>query len=102
MLRFYLVSLKIARKNVESIAEAAGQVIFVEANLSQALQHFVRHRPWDSRHQMATIRQHQADVRQDPDAAVVVHEVIIPKKGFAFGEGEYGHSQSPDAKMNNC
>jgi hypothetical protein len=33
------------RKNVEGVA-AAGRVMMVEANLPQALQHFISHSPW--------------------------------------------------------
>src|SRR5262245_7362758 len=46
------------RKNVEAISVAASRVIMVEANLAQALQHFISHSPWDARRLFATVRQH--------------------------------------------
>lgn len=72
----------IARKNVESIAQAASQVIFVETDLAQALQHFVSHSPWDSRRLMSAVRKQTAEVWKDPDAHVVIHEITFPKKGL--------------------
>jgi SRSO17 transposase len=47
------------RKNVEAIA-AAGRVIMTEANLGQALQHFVSHSPWDAGRLFAAVRHNTA------------------------------------------
>lgn len=69
------------RKNVESIATAAGQVMVTESNLSQALQHFVSHSPWDARRLFAAVRRHAVAPRPDPAAVWVVHDGVFVKKG---------------------
>jgi SRSO17 transposase len=68
------------RKNVEAIAAAAGRVMMVEANLPQALQHFVSHSPWDARRLLAAVRR-QATEWADPSAVWVVHDGTFAKKG---------------------
>lgn len=69
------------RKNVESIAAAAGQSMMVEADLAQALQHFVSQSPWDSGRLLAAVRELNRDRRDDPDAVWVVHDTAFAKKG---------------------
>lgn len=69
------------RNNVEAIAAAASKVIMVEANLAQALQHFVSQSPWDSRRLVAAVRQKSHAVRADPGAVWVIHDGVFPKKG---------------------
>jgi len=69
------------RKNVEAISAAASRVILVEANLAQALQHFVSHSPWDSGRLFARVRQHTAALRIDSAAIWVVHDGVFAKKG---------------------
>jgi SRSO17 transposase len=69
------------RKNVEAVAAAAGRVITVEANLAQALQHFVSHSPWDAGRLFATVRSHTAPHRDDRAALWVVHDGVFAKKG---------------------
>ncbi|QEL15031.1 IS701 family transposase [Limnoglobus roseus] len=70
-----------ARNNVEAIAAAASKVIMVEANLAQALQHFVSQSPWDSRRLFAAVRQKSLAFRSDPAAVWVIHDGVFPKKG---------------------
>jgi SRSO17 transposase len=53
----------------------------VEADLAQALQHFVSQSPWDARRLLATLRLQTRTLRHDPDALLVVHEGVFPKKG---------------------
>lgn len=69
------------RKNVEAIAAAAGRVMMVESNLSQALQHFVSNSPWDAGRLFAAVRRHTAAVRTDPGAVWVIHDGVFVKKG---------------------
>lgn len=69
------------RKNVESIAAAAGRVMLTESNLPQALQHFVSHSPWDARRLFAAVRRHTVAPRPDPAAVWVVHDGVFTKKG---------------------
>lgn len=69
------------RNNVEALAAAAGRVMMVEADLAQALQHFVSHSPWDARRLFAAVRKHTAAGRADPEAVWVVHDGVFPKKG---------------------
>lgn len=85
------------RKNVESIAVAAGRVMMVESNLPQALQHFVSHSPWDARRLFAAVRQYTVAPRTDERAVWVVHDGAFAKKGqhsvgvhrqFARGAGK--------------
>jgi SRSO17 transposase len=66
------------RKNVEAIAAAAAAVMTVEADLSQALQHFVSHSPWDVYRLLAAVR---ATAPPDPAAAWVIHDGVFVKKG---------------------
>lgn len=69
------------RNNVEAIAAAAGKVIMVEANLAQALQHFVSQSPWDAGRLFAAVRGKTRTLRADPQAVWVVHDGVFPKKG---------------------
>jgi SRSO17 transposase len=71
----------VERKNVESIAAAAARVILTEANLAQALQHFVSHSPWDAGRLFGAARKHATAARTDPGAVWVVHDGTFPKKG---------------------
>lgn len=70
------------RKNVEAIATAASSVMAVEANLPQALQHFVSNSPWDHRHLLARVRELTHAKRSDPSAAWVIHDAVFIKKGL--------------------
>lgn len=69
------------RKNLESIAFAASQVMMVETNLAQALQHFVSHSPWDSRRLLGATRKKSLPLRTDPHATWVIHDATFAKKG---------------------
>jgi SRSO17 transposase len=69
------------RKNVEVIAAAAGRVIVTEANLAQALQHFISHSPWDAGRLFAAVRRHAVPTRADPTAMWVIHDGAFAKKG---------------------
>jgi SRSO17 transposase len=69
------------RKNVEAIAVAARRVIHTEANLGQALQHFVSHSPWDPGRLFAAVRRHAGAIGADPAAVWVVHDGTFVKKG---------------------
>lgn len=69
------------RKNVESIAAAAGRAMVTESNLPQALQHFVSHSPWDARRLSAAVRRYTIAPRPDPSAVWVVHDGVFAKKG---------------------
>lgn len=71
----------IERKNVESIAAVVGDIRRSDSNLSQALQHFVSHSPWESRNLMGKIRELNRDHRRDPEAVYVVHDIAFSKKG---------------------
>lgn len=66
------------RKNLESLAAAAAAVMTVEANLSQALQHFVSSSPWDGDRLLSAARAGHA---RDPHAVWVVHDGVFAKKG---------------------
>ena len=67
------------RKNVEAIA--AAQTAVGEADLAQALQHFVSHSPWDAGRLFAAVRRHTTALRADPAAVWVVHDGVFAKKG---------------------
>lgn len=69
------------RKNVESIATAVSQLMMVESDLAQALQHFVSHSPWDSRRLNAAVLDRSRKFRDDPDAVWVIHDGSFAKKG---------------------
>lgn len=69
------------RKNVEAIAAAASRSMMVEADLPQALQHFVSHSPWDSARLVAAVLRESRDRRDDPQAVWVVHDTAFAKKG---------------------
>jgi len=69
------------RKNVESIAAAAGRVMLTESNLPQALQHFVSHSPWDARRLLNAVRRCLLAPWPDPTAVWVVHDGVFTKKG---------------------
>ena len=71
----------VGRKNVEAIAAAASQSMVVESDLSQALQHFVSHSPWDSRRLLSALRRQNRARRQDREAVWVVHDTAFSKKG---------------------
>jgi SRSO17 transposase len=69
------------RKNVEAIAAAAAAVMTVEANLPQALQHFVSNSPWDHRRFAGRLRDQTRQHRQDEAAVWVIHDAVFAKKG---------------------
>jgi SRSO17 transposase len=69
------------RKNVESIAAVAGQSLVVEADLAQALQHFVSQSPWDTRRLLSAGRQQSLALRADRGAVWVVQDAAFAKKG---------------------
>lgn len=70
-----------ARKNFETIAAAAARSMMVEANLSQALQHFVSQSPWDAGRLLSALRREFQAIRTDDTALWVVHELAFQKKG---------------------
>lgn len=70
-----------SRKNVEAIAAGAAGLIPAEADLVQALQHFVTGSPWDADRLFAACRGVLADRLADPGAVWVVHDAVFPKKG---------------------
>ncbi len=69
------------RKNVAAIALAAYRANPVEANLAQALQHFVSHSPWDAGQLFAAVRRYTARLRNDDGAVWIVHDGVFAKKG---------------------
>ncbi len=69
------------RKDVESIAASASVAMTVEAELAQALQHFVSHSPWDANRLLSAVRRATADTRRDAAAVWVVHDGVFAKKG---------------------
>lgn len=69
------------RKNVEAIALAAGRSMMVEADLPQALQHFVSHSPWGSGRLFAAVLRESRGRRDDPHAVWVVRDAAFAKKG---------------------
>lgn len=88
------------RKNAEGIAAAAGRVMMVEANLPQALQHFVSNSPWDARRLFAAVRTHSAVDRRDPAAVWVVHDGSFPKKGQSSVGVQRQYARSLGKKIN--
>jgi SRSO17 transposase len=79
----YLAGLLAApgRKNVEGIAAAALDLAPAEADLVQALQHFVTRSPWDAGRLFAAVRRLRPGPVADPAAVWVVHDAVFPKKG---------------------
>lgn len=79
----YLAGLLTApgRKNVEGIAAAAAGLAPAEADLVQALQHFVTRSPWDAARLFAACRRIRPGAISDPGAVWVVHDAAFPKKG---------------------
>jgi SRSO17 transposase len=69
------------RKNVESIAAAAASSMMVEANLSQALQHFISQSPWDARRLLDAVRRKSESHRREAEAVWVIHDGAFAKKG---------------------
>lgn len=89
------------RKNVESIAAVAARSMMVEANLSQALGHFVSHSPWNSRRLMEAVRRRPASRHQDADAVWVVHDGAFAKKG-THSVGVYRQLDRSVGRKLNC
>jgi SRSO17 transposase len=79
----YLAGLLTApgRKNVEGIAAAAAGLAPAEADLVQALQHFVTRSPWDAARLFAAGRRVRPGAVVDPGSVWVVHDAVFPKKG---------------------
>ncbi|MBN9522034.1 transposase [bacterium] len=79
----YLAGLLAApgRKNVEGIAAAAVGLAPAEADLVQALQHFVTRSPWDAARLFAAVRRVRPGAVTDPGSVWVVHDAVFPKKG---------------------
>lgn len=79
----YLAGLLTApgRKNVEGVAAAATDLAPAEADLVQALQHFVTRSPWDAARLFAAGRRVRPGAVTDPGAVWVVHDAVFPKKG---------------------
>jgi SRSO17 transposase len=79
----YLAGLLTApgRKNVEGIAAAAVGLAPAEADLVQALQHFVTRSPWDAGRLFAAVRRVRPGAVTDPGSVWVVHDAVFPKKG---------------------
>jgi SRSO17 transposase len=69
------------RKNVESIAAAASRSMMVEADLAQALQHFVSQSPWDSGRLLAAVLAESRSRRDDAEAVWIIHDTTFAKKG---------------------
>jgi SRSO17 transposase len=70
------------RKNLEAIAAAEETVDMQgEANLAQALQHFVSNSPWDHRQLLAQLRDQTRSQRADDSAVWVIHDGVFVKKG---------------------
>jgi SRSO17 transposase len=69
------------RKNVEAIAAHAATLLPGEADLGQALQHFVSRSPWDAAKLRASYRASLGPALADPDAVWAVHDAAFPKKG---------------------
>lgn len=69
------------RRNVEGIAAAAAGLAPAEADLVQALQHFVTRSPWDASRLLSACRRTRPDLAADPRAVWVVHDAVFPKKG---------------------
>jgi len=69
------------RKNVEVIAARSAGLIPAEADLVQALQHFITRSPWDAGRLFAAVREVLADRLADPAAVWVVHDAVLLKKG---------------------
>jgi SRSO17 transposase len=79
----YLAGLLTApgRKTVEGIAAAAAGLAPAEADLVQALQHFVTRSPWDASRLFAACRRVRPGAVSDPGSVWVVHDAAFPKKG---------------------
>jgi SRSO17 transposase len=79
----YLAGLLTAagRKNVEGIAAAAAGLAPAEADLVQALQHFVTRSPWDAGRLFAACRRTRPGAVADPAGVWAVHDAVFPKKG---------------------
>jgi len=69
------------RKNVEAIAASAAAAITTPADLAQALQHFVRHSPWDGDRLQAAVRKEVFGDSPAEGTTWVVHDGAFPKKG---------------------
>lgn len=67
-------------KNVEALAAIASRELLTEANLPQALQHFVSHSPWPCERLFAAIRD-QSRPRRGDAVVWVVQDTAFPKKG---------------------
>jgi len=70
-----------SRKNVEAIATRAAGLAPAEADLVQALQHFITRSPWDAGRLFAASRSALAGPLADPGSVWVVHDAVFPKKG---------------------
>jgi SRSO17 transposase len=79
----YLAGLLAAtgRKNVEGVAAAAVELAPAEADLVQALQHFVTRSPWDAGRLFAACRRVRPGAVTDPGSVWTVHDAVFPKKG---------------------
>ncbi|VTS00956.1 Transposase OS=Sphingomonas sp. LH128 GN=LH128_16673 PE=4 SV=1: DDE_5 [Tuwongella immobilis] len=88
------------RKNVESIALAASQVMIVESNLPQALQHFVSNSPWNHRRLATAVRSHSRAWRNDRHAVWLVHDGIFPKRGKHSVGVQRQYARSVGRKIN--
>jgi SRSO17 transposase len=88
------------RKNVEAIAAAASRVIMVEANLAQALQHFVSNSPWDAQRLFAAVRQRTVGLRADSESVWVIHDGVFVKKGRHSVGVQRQFARSVEKKIN--
>lgn len=89
------------RKNVEALAMAATGAMLVEANLGQALQHFVSQSPWDSERLFSALRAQTRHLRHDPGAVWLVHDAVFPKKGH-HSVGVFRQFARAEGKKINC
>ena len=100
--RAYITGLLLAgeRKNVEAIASSAAAVIMAEADLAQALQHFVGQSPWNHGRLLAAVRGRSAGGRSSPEGVWVVHDGVFPKKGRHSVGVQRQYSRSAGRKLN--
>ena len=98
----YLVGLLKApgRKNVEGIAAAATGILPTEADLVQALQHFITRSPWDAGRLLAACRRLRPGPVADPASVWVVHDAVFPKKGRHSAGVQRQYARALGRKMN--
>ena len=86
------------RKNVGGIA--ARSIDSGEADVAQALQHFISQSPWDSGRLLASYRRRLGDRLADPGAVWVVHDGVIPKRGLHSVGTQRQYARAVGRKIN--